>query len=482
MNDGSAGYRTVRRLGRGGMGVVDLALDPSGHQVALKRISLHGTPEEVATARGRIRREADVLRKLDHPALVQLVDVFDEESELVLVMPYLGGGTLADRVASSGPLPAEEVMAMAGRLLDGLAHAHRSGVVHRDIKPANVLFDAEGNAYLGDFGAATTRDVTRGLTGTNMVLGTPSFMAPEQARGSDATPASDVFSLGATLLLAATGAGPYGTGDGREMMFRAAQDKVEKLPPTLPPEVRELLAPMLEAKPERRPTAAALRPRGPHGTSPHTEIQPPVRRRRRLVVAAAAVLVVVLAGATAFFLTRDDSSSAQPAPTTAAPGPTCKPLPYQPCGDTGPAPFTDGTNCLDGHADFDGDKRNGCEAARHGRFDTVFDDGVTIKANLVPGPPATFDMPVSDHFQLTCDGTLSVTLTAPKGVAMRLEVYNPDGDRIATAVSADGAPGTATMRERHCASSDSGTYRAKVSWIGSERSAADFSLTRSGSF
>src|SRR4051812_21034193 len=103
MNDGPAGYRQVRRLGRGGMGVVDLATDDAGHEVALKRISLHGTPEEVATARGRIRREADVLRTLDHPALIPLLDVFDDADELVLVMPYLGGGTLADRVSAAGP-------------------------------------------------------------------------------------------------------------------------------------------------------------------------------------------------------------------------------------------------------------------------------------------------------------------------------------------------------------------------------------------
>ncbi len=106
--------------------------------------------------------------------------------------------------------------------------------MHRDIKPANVLFDESGHAYLTDFGVATMRDATSGLTATELVIGTPEFMAPEQARGERATPASDVFSLGATLRYAATGTPPYGRGDARVILNRAAEGKLDRLPPELP--------------------------------------------------------------------------------------------------------------------------------------------------------------------------------------------------------------------------------------------------------
>ena len=109
------------------------------------------------------------------------------------------GDTPADRVRDRGPRPPEEVAALALPLLGALAAAHRQGVVHRDIKPSNVLFDADGAPLLADFGVATSRDATDGLTGAGLVVGTPSFMAPEQARGERPGPPADVFALGATL-------------------------------------------------------------------------------------------------------------------------------------------------------------------------------------------------------------------------------------------------------------------------------------------
>jgi len=114
-------YDVVRRIGRGGMGVVDLGVDEHGQEVALKRLSLHGTPEELATARQRIKREAEVLRALDHPGIVRLRDVVDDGDDLVLVMDHLSGGTLAQRVTEDGPLPADEVDELTDRLVDALA-------------------------------------------------------------------------------------------------------------------------------------------------------------------------------------------------------------------------------------------------------------------------------------------------------------------------------------------------------------------------
>jgi hypothetical protein len=240
------------------MGVVDLARDADGNKVALKRLTLHGSASEVMRARQRLVREAKVLRRLRHPNSVRLLDVVEDDDEIVLVMPYLPGGSLAERVAQHGPAPPPEVDRLAQRLLAALAEAHAAGIIHRDIKPANVLYDAEGEPLLADFGLAYTWDQSEPLTVAGMVVGTPGFIAPEQARGEPLTPASDIFSLGATLMFAATGGGPFGNGDPNLLMVRAASGKVERLPKRLPAPLRRRLQRMVDPRPDRRPTAAAL--------------------------------------------------------------------------------------------------------------------------------------------------------------------------------------------------------------------------------
>lgn len=468
-------YERVARLGRGGMGVVDLARGPDGTEVALKRLTLHGSAEEIARARQRIAREAEVLTRLDHPNVVPLLEVLEEGDEITLVMPYLTGGTLADRVARHGPAPAPEVLRLADDLAAALAVAHRAGIVHRDLKPGNVLFDAEGVPHLADFGVASSRDDTAGLTVVGTVVGTPGFMAPEQARGDEAGQAADVFSLGATLLFAATGEGPYGRGAADLLMVRAAQGKVHAVPRTLPPELRGRLQAMLDPRPDRRPSAAAL-VGGPEGTVVRAQM---VRRRRWPVwavtggVGTAAVLAAVLVA------TRETGDP--PTSPTTTPATDCVALPYQPCGQTTPAPNTDGEACLAGFEDYDTQAENGCEAAPDGLADDApFDE--TIEATIVPRDDIdTFAMEVGDGRQLLCDGRLTVTLTAPAGVSLRLEVV--DGDEVlGQATSADGVPASVTLREPECLFDDSGTLTARVSPIGSDRTAAPYRLERRGSF
>ena len=468
----------MARLGRGGMGVVDLARAPDGRQVALKRLTLHGSTDDIARARQRIEREAEVLTRLHHPNVVELLDVVEEGDELTLVMPYLTGGTLAERVSRHGPAPVEEVERLADVLSSALAAAHRAGIVHRDIKPANVLFDADGVPHLADFGVASSRDDTAGLTAVGMVVGTPGFMAPEQARGDEAGQAADVFSLGATLLFAATGEGPYGRGAPDLLMVRAAQGKVQPVPRSLPIGLRRRLQAMLDPRPERRPSAAALAG-GPHGTEVARAAVGRRRRRWPLWAGAGGVALAGVVAALAVSARETETPTTTTAPTSTTE--PCTDRPYQPCGQAQPAPNTDGRRCLEGFDDYDGDPDNGCEAAPDGLADgTPLTD--RVEGTIVPRDDVdTFTVEVRDERQLLCDGELRITLTAPAGVTLRLEVLE-DGEVLGQATSADGVAASVTLREPECFFDDTTTLQARVSPVGSDRSAEPYVLERRGSF
>jgi Protein kinase domain len=476
-------YSLLQRLGRGGMGVVDLAVDPTGRPVALKRLALRGSAEEMHLARLRVRREAEVLGVLHHPHIVPLLDVVDDGDDIVLVMPYLSGGTLGQLVAARGPMPPPYVGQLADALLDALATAHRAGIVHRDIKPANVLFDESGRAYLTDFGVALMRGATSGLTAAEVVIGTPEYMAPEQARGERATPASDVFSMGATLRFAATGEPPFGRGDARVILHRAAEAKIEPLPASLPRQLRNRLAPLLHKRPERRPTAAAARGNG--ADTPAMVRRPRRHTRARgdrlwpALAGAAFVLVVALLATGIALARRDDRSTAVPPTTTASTAPACTPLTYELCGQPA-APFTNGRQCIGGHADYDGIRSNGCEATPDGLDRTTLDN--PISANLVPTTDVDrYPFHLTQHFKLFCNGSVDVTLTAPPGVSMRLDVVS-NGDVQGSAISTDGTPATVTVQPDSCFGGDGADMVAVVKWVGTARTAADYVLERHGSW
>jgi hypothetical protein len=464
-------YEVVRRLARGGMGVVDLARRDDGTLVALKRLALHGTPAEMRQARVRFERELEVLARLDHDAVVPMLDVVDDGGEVVLVMPYLPGGNLAERVREHGPLPAAQVRALAQRLLPALAAAHRLGIVHRDVKPANVLFDDAGRAHLADFGVARTREVTGGLTRPGIVLGTPGFLAPEQARGDEVSPATDVACLGATLHFAATGRSPWGEGDGPDVLLRTARGK-PRIDRSLEPSLRRLIAAMVRNRPEARPSAAALAG-GADGTVAIPRLDP---RRRVGLVVGAAVLVALGATAATALAVRDE----QAAPTTTTTEAPCTPLPYQPCGQP-PAPNTDGRRCIGGHADYDGIAENGCEAAPDRVDGSELVD--RIAANIVPADDIDrYVVQVEDEPDIGCTNTLRLTIVAPPRTALRLALLDDQDRLVAETTSADGVPGEIAVRDPRCFRDDSGTYIAEVSPIGTDRSAESYVLTRSGGF
>jgi len=475
------GYEVVRRLARGGMGVVDLARRDDGRLVALKRLSMHGSPAEMHEARRRFERELEVLASIEHEAVVPMLDVLDDAGDVVLVMPYLEGGDLAERVRTAGPLPADEVRSIAARLLPALTAAHRLGIVHRDIKPANVLFDEDGRAYLADFGVARTREITGGLTQAGIVLGTPGFLSPEQARGEELTTASDVASLGATLHFAATGASPFEGGEAPAVLLRTARGR-PRIDRSIDPELRRMIASMLHARPERRPTAAALAG-GAAGTEPIPQLG---RSNRIAIVAGIATLVVIALVAAAFGLGGGGGGDDRSASVTTAPQPVepteppCTPLKYQPCGAE-PAPNTDGRRCIEDHADYDGLPSNGCEAAP----DDVDGDELVdrIVANIVPADDVDrYLVRIEDEADLGCNNTFRLRVVAPSGLSLRLALYDDDGALVGEATSADGIPAEISLQDPRCFRGDAADYVAEVTATGTDRTAEGYVLTRSGSF
>lgn len=206
-------YRIIDQLGRGGMGVVWRAEDTVlKREVAIKEVSLPlAVPEqEVERIRERVMREARVAARLSHHNVVAIFDVVEEDGSPLLVMELVTAPTLADLVASEGPLSASRAAEVGLAVLDALAVAHKQGIVHRDVKPSNILI-SDSFVKLGDFGVATVKGDPR-LTATGLVLGSPSYMSPEQGLGEDAGPRSDLWSLGATLYFAVEGRPPFEKG------------------------------------------------------------------------------------------------------------------------------------------------------------------------------------------------------------------------------------------------------------------------------
>ncbi len=239
-------YSLDREIGRGGMGSVWLGRDEVlGRPVALKRIGMvpgAGAPDLV-----RAEREARLAARLNHPHVVSVFDLVVEDDQQWLVMEYVEGVTLAELVREEGPLPPDRAAALLAQAADALAEAHEAGIVHRDVKPSNILVTSHGQVKLTDFGIArAAADAT--LTQTGLVTGSPAYLAPEVASGQSATPASDVWSLGATLYHALAGKPPYEVG---ENLMGALYRIVHEEPPRLPEAGR--LAPLLEATMTREP-------------------------------------------------------------------------------------------------------------------------------------------------------------------------------------------------------------------------------------
>lgn len=206
------GYTLVEKLGQGGMGVVWRARKPgSPVDYALKLVLPHLAAS--ADAAQRFRREIRLARRVDHPALVRLVDDGEAGGELYLVMEFVRGRTLADRIREDGPLAPDAALALVARLAEALDALHQRGVVHRDLKPANVMVDARNQVKLMDLGAARAHDLTT-LTRTAELLGTPLYMPPEYTELAVYDERSDLYQLGLVLHEAVTGRRTFPKSDG----------------------------------------------------------------------------------------------------------------------------------------------------------------------------------------------------------------------------------------------------------------------------
>ena len=255
-------YRLLTPVGSGGAGVVWRARDELlDRDVAVKEISrlLGGTPpvageDAWAESHQRTLREARAAARISHPGVAAVYDVVASPDDgLCIVMELIGGRPLSQLVQDDGPLTPAEVTGMGRQVLDALMAGHAAGVLHRDLKPANVLITPAGRAVLTDFGIATMAG-DPSITRTGIVLGTPGYTAPERVRGEQATPAADLWSLGATLYAAACGQGPYDRYDGvMATMYAIATE--DPPAPTVGGRLGELIQALLIRDAALRPTA-----------------------------------------------------------------------------------------------------------------------------------------------------------------------------------------------------------------------------------
>ena len=276
-------YQIKRELGRGGMATVYLAFDPRfDREVAIKvlpREFLHD-----AVFRARFEREAKLIAALEDPAIVPVYDFGEEAGQPYLVMRYMAGGSLSDRL-QRGPLSLGEATDLLARIASALDKAHRSGVVHRDLKPANILFDRDGNPYIADFGIAKLLESSASFTSTG-VIGTPAYMSPEQVEGERTLDGrSDVYALGIIVYELLAGKPPYDADTPMSvalMHLRLPVPHVHKAVPGLPAAVDQVVATALAKDREQRyPTAGALAAAmsgAADSSLPPTRLAPPPQR------------------------------------------------------------------------------------------------------------------------------------------------------------------------------------------------------------
>ncbi|GHE05644.1 serine/threonine-protein kinase [Streptomyces alanosinicus] len=353
-------YRLTERIGRGGMGTVWRAEDEVlAREVALKQLHAqpHLSDDQLATLYERTRREARSAARVVHPNVVVVHDVVDDAGRPCIVMEYVPAPTLADLLKDGRILPPEEAARIGLGMIAALRAAHAAGVLHRDIKPGNVLLGTGGRVVLTDFGIALTAG-TSTLTQTGEMIGSIDYMAPERVRGRTPGPASDLWSLGATLYQAVTGRTPFRRATAMETAYAIAVDPLESARQAGPLSslVEALLAKEPEARPSAEETESALRtvaagastaavPRAatgtnsdvaPAGSDTETSAQPTPgrhrnrnRRRKWPALVSAGAIAAAAATAGALYTAQRHGEPPSAAPTSpATPAPSAVPDGY----------------------------------------------------------------------------------------------------------------------------------------------------------
>ncbi|MGA2384342.1 MAG: bifunctional serine/threonine-protein kinase/formylglycine-generating enzyme family protein [Gemmatimonadales bacterium] len=318
------GYQVEHSIGQGGFAAVYLVRDLTlKRPLAVKVLS----PDLLAsaTARERFRREAETVAQLSHPHIVPLHFIGDAQDVVYLVMAFVDGESLADRIQREGRLDPEEAARIMREVASALDLAHRRGVIHRDIKPQNVLLEREtGRSLVTDFGIARTAE-NASITATGMVVGTPTYMSPEQVTGGAVDHRADLYALGCVGYEMLVGRPPFsGTTPTEILMKRVAQpaEPVERARPDTPPALSAVINRCLEQDPEKRYASGAdiVRALGgvttPSGGQPTAEGPRARGRRHRLPLALALGAVVVLIGAVVALLLRQGAARRPTAPAT----------------------------------------------------------------------------------------------------------------------------------------------------------------------
>jgi serine/threonine protein kinase len=249
-------YRLLTEVGRGGMGTVWHARDEAlGRDVAVKEVILpHGfSDEERVIQHKRTFREARTAARLGHPGVVTVYDVVEEDGRPWIVMELIRGRSLQEEIKEEGTLPLRRVAEIGRQMLGALSAAHDAGILHRDVKPSNVLVTdtRSTRAVLTDFGIARAQsDAT--LTQTGMLIGSPAYIAPERARGRDAVPASDLWSLGVTMYAAVEGKSPFERPDAMASLVAVLTDEPAPAPNAGP--LRPVIEGLLRKDPVKRLT------------------------------------------------------------------------------------------------------------------------------------------------------------------------------------------------------------------------------------
>jgi serine/threonine protein kinase len=249
-------YRLIQQLGEGGMGVVYLALDPSGRAVALKVLREHIAHD--SEARDRLRREVETLALVRDARVAAVLDADTEGPRPYIVTRYIPGPALDVVVSKTGPLQGDALLRLGRGLLDALNAIHDAGVIHRDLKPANVIL-LDGDPVVIDFGIAHVADDIR-LTTTGLVMGTPGYLSPEVVQGAPVTEATDWWGWAATLAFAASGAPPFGRGPMDVVLDRVrhGQADLSGVDPRLVPLLQAALSPVPTERPHAEDVVRAL--------------------------------------------------------------------------------------------------------------------------------------------------------------------------------------------------------------------------------